>query len=71
LSKEEEFLPSDHPLMEINTVVANDFNGGGVFSLFINIYWGVKDIDKSKNSIWDAVYIGEVEFDDTFDFSSE
>jgi hypothetical protein len=71
LSKEEEFLPNDHPLMELNKVVASDFDGGGVFSLFINIYWGVKDIDRSKNSMWDAAYIGEVVFDDTFDFSGE
>lgn len=57
--------------MIVNDVVINDFGGGGVFSLFVHIYWGVKKIDTSKNSIWDAVYIGEVEFDDTFNIYSE
>lgn len=32
----------------------------------IFMYWGVKEIDKSKASMWDARYIGEVVWDETF-----
>ena len=32
----------------------------------IQIYWGVKGIDKSETSKWDADYIGKVIFDDEF-----
>ena len=32
----------------------------------VQLYWGVKDMDKSKASMWDATYIGEVIWDDDF-----
>lgn len=32
----------------------------------VQLYWGVKGIDKSKASMWDAIYIGSVQWDDTF-----
>ena len=37
----------------------------------IQIYWGVKGIDKSDASMWDANYIGRVEWDDETDFTSK
>ena len=37
----------------------------------IQIYWGVKGIDKTDASMWDANYIGKVVWDDETDFTSE
>ena len=45
------------------------FTSGGVYTLFVEAFWGVKGIDKSKVSRWDKTYIGEVIFDDEFDLS--
>jgi len=32
----------------------------------IDIYWGVKGINKDKVSKWDSIYIGEAIMDDKF-----
>lgn len=43
------------------------FGRTGIMDINIHVYWGVKDIDKSDASMWDAHYIGEVLWDDSFD----
>ena len=35
----------------------------------VQIYWGVKDIDKTDTSMWNSEKIGKVIFDDQFDLS--
>jgi len=70
LSTQEEFLPNDHPLMEVSTVQSDNFAGGGVYRLAITIYWGAQDINKDKTTRWDPVYIGEAVMDDTFNTST-
>lgn len=35
----------------------------------VNIFWGTSDIDKSKVSTFDAEYIGELIWDDSFDLA--
>ena len=37
----------------------------------VYIYWGVKGIDKTDTSMWDANIIGKVQWDETFDISSK
>jgi len=69
LSRSEEFLSDDHPLMEIQNVQTANFVSGGVYNMAIDIYWGVEDIDKSDTSMWDPVYIGEAIMDENFDLS--
>jgi len=34
------------------------FFGGDIYVLEIHMYWGVKEIDKSKTSMWDGADIG-------------
>ena len=55
--------------MEVSTVQTENFSGGGVYKLKINIFWGVKDIDKDKTTKWDPIYVGEAIMDDGFDLS--
>lgn len=68
-------MPNDHRLMVIMDTVATQYPTGGLIELSIDVFWGVKDLDKegkSKwNRKWDPAFIGEVIFDDTFDLSPE
>lgn len=69
LTKEEEFLPDDHPLSLITKLISEEYTSGGVIDLDVDIFWGVKDIDKSAVNKWDPSYIGEVVLDPDFDLS--
>lgn len=35
----------------------------------VNIFWGTKEIDKSKVKTFDAEYIGELVWDETFNLA--
>ena len=37
----------------------------------IQIYWGVQGIDKADVSMWNANYIGKVQWDNDPDFTSK
>lgn len=37
----------------------------------VDLFWGVKDLDKSGGSQWDATFIGKAVMDDKFDMSQE
>ena len=68
-------MPDDHRLIVIMDTVAEHYPTGGLIELNIDVFWGVKDLDregKSKwNRRWDPAFIGEPVFDDTFDLSPE
>ena len=63
-------MPADHPFVSLLANQGRDFANAGVFTLTVAIYWGIKGIDKSEASMWDAHYIGEVEFDPDFSIYS-
>ena len=71
LSKEEEFLPADHELMQVWSTVETNFPVGAIVELNVDVYWGVKGINKDKVVRWNPDYVGEVIWDETFDISSE
>lgn len=64
-------MPSDHRLMVIMDTVETHYPSGGLIELNIDIFWGVKDIDREEVSKWDPAYVGEVIWDDSFDLSPE
>jgi hypothetical protein len=66
LTKEEEFLPSDHPISKSTQIIKNKFPGGGSTALNIVIHFGIKEIDKKGTSRWDASDIGKANFDPNF-----
>ena len=37
----------------------------------IDIYWGVKDVDREKVVKWESAYVGEVIWDESFDLTPE
>jgi predicted RND superfamily exporter protein len=69
LSQEEKFLPESHQIEVIGRIVANEYEGGGIINLDIDVIWGVGGIDKSTVNKWDPSYIGEVIMDSDFDLS--
>ena len=69
LTKEEQFLPDDHPAQDFFNKESY-FLGSGANTLEVKLFWGVKEIDKSKTSIWDSGYIGEPVMEEKFDLSS-
>lgn len=68
--REEEFLPSDHPLrVSILTFrdafpIADDLN-----LLHVSITWGVKDVDRKGTSRFKLEELGTPVFDEEFDFT--
>jgi predicted RND superfamily exporter protein len=71
LTKEEEFLPSDHPIMQSTVIITEKFPGGGATALNMVIHFGVKNIDKKGTSRWDAHDVGKAVFDINFDIYSK
>lgn len=70
LTKREEYLPDDHPIIRSLVTIEDEFPAGENDGIQTFIYFGVKDIDKSEVSQWDPENLGEVEFDEKLDLSS-
>jgi len=65
ITEQEEFLPEAHPIRVFQEDLEYYF-GSTLYVLAIHIYWGVKGIDKSGVSMWDASDVGVAEFDPEF-----
>lgn len=62
-------FPDDHKISKIKRIITQEFDKGGPIDLEVNLFWGVKDINKQNISIWDPRDIGEAILDDQFDMS--
>ena len=71
LTEEEEFLPSDHPIMIIGKTLGDEFDGKSDKELMVYLYWGVKGLDKEGGSQWDSNFIGKAIMDDKFDMGQQ
>jgi len=73
LSKGEELMSKDHPLIETQRVMLEEFNTGlgSPATLSVSITWGVKDIDRSNIGKWDATNLGVLEWDTEFTVAPE
>jgi hypothetical protein len=67
LTKEEEFLPSDHPISQTTIIITEKFPGGGATAMNMVIHFGVLEIDKKGTSRWDSSDVGKAVFDPDFD----
>ena len=65
LTKQEEYLPNDSPLMTLQKDVEQNFFSTSALkdSLIVNLNWGVKDLDRSGVSAWDVNNMGELIWD--------
>lgn len=68
LTKGEEMMHYEHPLIVTQNVMLDDFDTGlGTPStLSVQITWGVKDMDRSNIKAWDATDTGVLIWDDKF-----
>ena len=71
LTKEEEFLPSSHPILKVAQIINNKFAEGGSTALNMVVHFGVKDIDQEETSRWKAADIGKAVFDPEFTLSPQ
>ena len=62
LSKAEEMMPQDMPLVVTQKIMLNEFKAGEgtPSSLQIQITWGIKGMDRSKVGAWDAFDVGQL-----------
>jgi len=45
----------------------NDFDASENNKKSVNLYWGVKGIDRQGENQWDPIFVGEPEWDTSFD----
>ena len=71
LSKAEEMMPADNPLVVTQQIMLNEFKAGEgtPSSLQIQITWGIKGMDRSRVGAWDAFDVGVLEWDEEFTVS--
>lgn len=71
LTKEEQLFPDNHRISRIKKIITQEFDKGGPIDLEVNLFWGVKDINKQNISEWDPRDIGEAILDDQFDMAKQ
>ena len=71
LTEEEEFLPKEHELMTLISVISNDFPSSEEAKdrIVVNINWGIKDLDREDTSAWDPESLGTLIWDDSFNLA--
>ena len=58
-------------MVEMGKVLSDDFDGNSDKALYVDIFWGVKGLNKEGGSQWDASFIGEAILDEKFDLSEK
>ena len=69
LTEEEEWLPEDNKIMVLSKEVDDNFSRaveGMRKGIFVNVNFGVKDLDRDGVSSWDPEDIGKHVWDDDF-----
>lgn len=63
----EEFVDPESEIMKAYTIMINDFDASENNKKSVNLYWGVKGIDRTGENQWDPIFVGEPEWDTSFD----
>lgn len=76
LTKEEEFVPDGDEYINFITEFSTNLkplsensSGIGKGAIFVNLNWGIKDLDRSDVGLWDPSDAGEIVWDDDFKVS--
>ena len=66
LTKGETMLPAEHPLIQTQNIMLNEFKVGlgGPSTLSVSITWGIKEVKRENMKQWDASDMGELIWDD-------
>ena len=71
LTKAEEFVAADHPIMIPSNVMLFNFTKARDSNTDVFYYWGVKDINREGDSMWVPGFVGEVLLDPEFSISCQ
>ena len=74
LTEQEEWIPEDNEVMMLSKEIDVNFSrsvGDVKKGLFVNINWGVKDLDRSDVGTWDPEDVGKLIWDDNFTMTPE
>lgn len=72
LTAQEEFLPKDNPITIVMNTLNDKFKGTSQANVIkVEIFWGVKDLNKDGVGSWDSEVFGTAVMDDKFDISSK
>lgn len=63
----EEFIDPEHPVMVVYTRFLDNFTSAENQKSKVNLYWGLTGIDRTGESQWDPVFIGEPVWDTGLD----
>ena len=58
LTENEKFFQEGHYMDRVVTIMSDEFSRGNLLTINVNVYWGVKGIDKQNVHIWDPSQIG-------------
>lgn len=67
MTKEEEFIDPDHPIMKPIKIIMNEFGEKEESGQYVEIFWGVKDINDEEDDQWDPNWINTPVFDEGLD----
>ena len=80
LSGKEDVFPEDSPIIVVLDTLKNQFKADSsskrsessvaAQTLVVDVYWGVKELDKSTADKWDAEVFGTAIMDRNFELSS-
>lgn len=66
-TKPEEFVDPESEIMISYTIMINDFDASENNKKSVNLFWGVKGIDRTGENQWDPIFVGVPEWDTSFD----
>lgn len=66
LTEQEKFVDDSHPVQRPLTVLAKDFNTRSDSKPTVQLFFGIKDIDRTDSSMWVSDFVGEAILDEDF-----
>lgn len=68
LTKQEDYLPRDHPVIITQTLVEENFSSTSSLkeAIVIKLNWGVEGLNRENVGLWDPEDLGEIIWDDSF-----
>jgi len=69
MTKAEDFIDPDHPIMQPIKIITNEFGVKESAGTPISVYWGVSGINLADGDIWDPTWVNAPIFDTTLDIS--
>lgn len=69
MTKAEDFIDPDHPIMQPIKIITNEFGVKESTGTPINVYWGVSGISKADGDVWDPTWVNTPIFDKNLDIS--